>query len=104
MSCPYRPLLGSVVLLAVLAGPLAAQPRRDALGDVLPAGALIRFGTIRFRTGHSPTALAFAPNHTTLAAVDGDAVFLWDAAGGQPLRCWREPWVDCVAFAPDGKT
>jgi RNA polymerase sigma factor (sigma-70 family) len=83
--------------------------RVDDQGDPLPAGALARFGTTRFRLTREVGQIAFAPAAAgqPLALVAGGLdgkVVLWDAATGRELRRW-EDLLTCraVAVSPDGK-
>jgi len=74
------------VLSAEPSSPVTNESARDALGDPLPAGAVRRLGTKRFRHSQAIWSLAFSPNGKILAAggVDG-SVRLWDAASGKEL-------------------
>ncbi len=74
--------------------------RKDAHGDVLPAGALARLGTIRLRPGAAIQFLAFSPDGTQLACWCGgygtaNALAVYDVATGKELR-WT-PALDCRA-------
>src|SRR5919199_465127 len=73
----------------------------------LPAGALVRLGSVRFRPPAENVAVAFSPDGKLLAAGSWHdrGVRLWDAATGKEVRRWEvgQP-VYAVAYAPDGKT
>jgi WD40 repeat protein len=79
--------------------------RKDAYGDPLPPGALLRLGTIRFRHGTWIEAVSYSPDGRTIAAGDdGGTIRLWDAKTGTEI--WNvqlHRTVRCLAFAPDGK-
>src|SRR5436305_12133920 len=65
--------------------PAEAKARTDPHGDALPAGALQRLGTVRFR--HNATAIAYSPDGKILASGGHDNVIrLYDAASGRELR------------------
>ena len=72
----------------------------DAHGDALPAQALVRFGTIRFRHGDRVTAVAFTPDGKIVAmpgTIDSSAFGRWKVAGcsenwqATPIRSSRSP-------------
>jgi RNA polymerase sigma factor (sigma-70 family) len=130
-----RAIAASVVLLAAVCGAAAlaaalptdppptaaatqpapaapAEPKAgvDSHGDPLPPGAVARLGTIRFRTGSTPVAIAFSPDGKQLAAwgqavYKRDRFFLFDAASGKPLRSeeTREDNLLALAWSRDGK-
>jgi RNA polymerase sigma factor (sigma-70 family) len=63
-----------------------AGPHTDRHGDALPAGAVARLGTIRFRGGGGPSWVAFLPGDATLATAAAHGVSFWDAATGKETR------------------
>lgn len=72
------------------ASPAPAAPRRtDADGFPLPAGAIARFGSIRFRHRDLIQPVAFSPDGRSLyiGTADHEALYAWDAGTGR-LR-WR---------------
>ena len=78
----------------------------DLYGDLLPAGALARLGTSRFRRDALGLAgLAFLPDGRTIITADQDyAVQLWDTAGRLRHEIRTEPVaIESFALAPDGK-
>src|SRR5262245_54748712 len=88
----------------------AANPpgagRVDAYGDPLPAGALARLGTVRFRSGDYISAVALAPDGKTLAVAEQRQVIRFlDAATGKELRRLRvdHQGAETLAFSPDGR-
>ena len=58
----------------------------DSVGDLLPANARLRLGTLRFRPPSSVAELALSPDETRIVTVGGDLI-VWDAATGKDL--WR---------------
>src|SRR5262249_55466980 len=89
----------------------SAAPRLDAAGDPLPAGAIARLGTIRFRHGGAIEAIAFSPDGKTVAsAANDDSIVLHDTSTGKRLRSFKPETPGAasgsavVAFAPDGRT
>jgi WD40 repeat protein/beta-lactamase regulating signal transducer with metallopeptidase domain len=89
-----------------------SSARTDLYGDPLPAGALIRLGTMRLRQMHGCVDVAFNPAGSILAttAMQDEAISLWDTATGKPVRRLRSrllarlPYqARFVAFSPDGR-
>ncbi len=71
------------------AGPAAPAERPkaglDRHGDALPAGALLRIGTLRYRTGSGTDQAVLSPDGKTVAASSESGVDLIDLAGGKRL-------------------
>jgi WD40 repeat protein len=93
----------TALLIGTLASP-TARAQMDAYGDALPAGAVARLGTARFRHNITPQRLAFTPNGKILASVaQGSGVRLWEAHTGRLLHHLSgERFSDSLAFSPDG--
>lgn len=83
------------------------QPLKDQLGDPLPAHALLRLGTLRFRYGGVVRMLAFARDGKTLTCCGWDnPIRRWDTQTGaerEPLEGFKKGFID-AAVAHDGKT
>ena len=101
---------------APVGAPPAAAPNAQAQlrgptdrhGDPLPAGAVARLGTERFRHGGTGLeGLAFLPDGRTLvgATNQGQAIWLWEAHTGRLRREIRTEPLSIRGFtlAPDGK-
>jgi WD40 repeat protein len=108
MPPSFRGLLLAVFLLNIVVpfGPVSStqgqQPAKtDAFGDPLPAGAVARMGSIRFRDGLR--GMAFGPEGKTLTTGTGRSLRFWDARTGKlvrevPVASWGQ-----VHASPDGK-
>lgn len=104
------PLFAAVALLSALASPSRADApaeRVDASGDPLPADAIRRIGSLRFRHGGLVRTLLPCPDGKTLISSDvagSRTVCVWDLASGRLLRRFpgsRRGWPP--ALSPDGK-
>jgi RNA polymerase sigma factor (sigma-70 family) len=87
------------------------QPRLDAVGDLLPAGALARFGDLRFRHTTPVRAFAFSPDGKFVACCDEindglrrGTIRIWEVATGKECRRFRHAGhADQLLFTPDAK-
>ena len=121
-------LLTVAALLALAGIPLLtgemrgqAQGAKDQHGDPLPAGAVARAGTVRWRTGGLVSFAAFLPDGKSVLSVGDDRVVrVWEFPSGKELRRFdKTPTVTnearvatriiraagtAVALSADGKT
>jgi RNA polymerase sigma factor (sigma-70 family) len=84
----------------------ATAPRTDCHGDPLPAGALARLGTRRFRHDYELRALVFGPRDRTLFSAGSDRIIrVWDVASGKNLArmTGHSAQINALALSPDGK-
>src|SRR5262245_18237613 len=64
--------------------------RIDTNGDPLPAGALTRIGTLRFRPGDAAGAPVFTPDGKLFAtAMANSTICFWESATGKELQRWE---------------
>jgi WD40 repeat protein len=89
------------------AGATDPKPGFDVVGDPLPAGAIARCGTTRFRHNGGASKAAFFKDGKMLATVGGDAtIHLWEFPSGKFVRklAGHKYTLHDVAIATDGKT
>src|SRR4051794_33199276 len=103
-TMPRRILIAALIALACPREAAVAQTAVDSLGDPLPAGAIARLGTVRFRHGDQINAVAVSPDSKTIATGARDGTLaLWDLGTGKDLAWFRvRGTVFSVAFSPDG--
>jgi RNA polymerase sigma factor (sigma-70 family) len=100
-----KPLVETPV--AAPAGQGEERVPKDALGDPLPADALLRLGTLRFRHGGVVRTLAFDRDGKTLLCAGWDKVIRrWDARTGAELEplAGPEKGLQDAAVSADSKT
>lgn len=76
----------------------------DGLETPLPQGAIVRFGTTRYRTGSTVGSMKLSPDGKKLVTggrASGGGVFVWDAATGKRIL-WR-PLGEEGEFSRDGE-
>ena len=79
----------------------------DLYGDPLPAGAVGRLGTVRFRFDGGHNDLAFTPDGKNVVATTNLGIYLWDSTTGKER--YHLPFdtskmrIGTIAFSPDGK-
>jgi RNA polymerase sigma factor (sigma-70 family) len=90
------------------APPPSAEPRvrRDQAGDPLPAEALSRLGTMRFRHGGAISSIDFTPDGKSLVSCGiWDGIRIWDTASGKQIRrlAIETAGDRPLSVSPDGK-
>jgi RNA polymerase sigma factor (sigma-70 family) len=80
-------------------------PQVDGAEDPLPAGAVRRLGTTRFRHPGEIASFCYSPSGQRLASVSHEALALWDVQTGKVLRSRYADGerFQAVAYSPDGK-
>jgi RNA polymerase sigma factor (sigma-70 family) len=82
-------------------------PRTDRHGDPLPAGAVARLGTVRFRHPGWRKKILFSPDgKTLLTRAESNSLRIWDPTTGKLLGKidTDDSTFSAVALSPDGKT
>ena len=62
----------------------------DAVGDPLPTGALMRFGTHRLQHPESVNSMVVSPDDQCVVSLGYNNLICWDAVTGKEL--WRRNW------------
>jgi WD40 repeat protein len=126
MRVPLSNVVAVWLALLAVAGANAQQAngnagpaRTDCLGDLLPEGAVARFGTVRLWHGAEIVSIALSPDgkvvasggglraqrtglHGSALTVDGH-VRLWNTASGKQIRALKaDGAIGCLTFSPDG--
>lgn len=93
----------ATVLVPLIAVALFVVPCR-AVDEPLPAGALVRLGSSKFRLPQGAAALVFSPDSKWLLSGDNQGTIqAWDVVTGQVARQWRlsQANVMLMRFSPD---
>ena len=105
-----RTAFTSAIMLILAAMSATAQeikpaPRLDRLGEPLPAGALVRMGTLRFRSDHPVRHLEFSKDGKTLLGdVSSTGSRLWDVKSGKSAAQFHGKILgNDPSLSPDGK-
>jgi RNA polymerase sigma factor (sigma-70 family) len=91
---------------AAQARPAPPPPRLDRYGDPLPADALVRLGTVRFRHGYLIETVAVAADGKSAVTHGSDnTIRFWDLETGKELRRFRQDRrVWSMALSRNGNT
>jgi WD40 repeat protein len=85
-----RPMIGAIIALGLATDVSSGQltePARDLHGDALPAGAVARLGSVRWRHGAPISFVAFAPDGKSVISGGDDGFFrVWEYPSGKELR------------------
>jgi WD40 repeat protein len=86
-------VLAGAALAGSAAAPAAPVPvRADRDGEPLPAGALARLGTLRWRHGTNVSHVAFLPDGKAVLTASQDGIVrLWDRQTGKEVRRFGKP-------------
>src|SRR5262249_51104672 len=104
---------GLTLTLALMLPAFAAPPPRpvaptgpgDRYGDPLPAAAIARLGTLRWRQSSGVGSVALSPDGKRIASVGAWNVSVWDTQTGRELLRLKDQWSErIVSFSPDGRT
>src|SRR5262249_28271788 len=86
---------------------VSGQPKTDRYGDPLPASAIARLGTTRFRHGDYVASIVFSPDSKRILSISCGGIVLWDPATGRELQRIRAEsgnYFDHAQFTADGKS
>ena len=85
------------------------ERQASAMEEPLPAGAVARLGTLRFRHADSITHIGIGPDGSSIISAAGDTVYVWDLATGKERRRFQHKHsvnqtpVTSFACSRDGK-
>ncbi|MCI0356940.1 MAG: hypothetical protein L0211_00450 [Planctomycetaceae bacterium] len=79
---------------------------KDAYGDPLPPGAIVRLGSVRWRTGPAYSTALGPDGKRLFVGGGGGAIRVFDIESGLLVRSYDGPEyeVRAIALSPDGKT
>ncbi len=101
------PSAPSVAAGAGKPAPTNPAPRFDLHGDALPAGAVLRLGTVRYHQGSTIFRIVYTPDGKSLVTDGEDSKLrVWDAATGKVVRV-IDPEVGALndfGLTADGRT
>jgi WD40 repeat protein len=81
------------------ASPESLSAGYDLYGDPLPAGALTRMGTLRFRHASGVHSICFSKNAKTVVSAGWDGIRMWDGSSGKQLRFFGEASARSVSLS-----